>query len=134
MVYALDTNIVVHYLREEESVRRNFKNAVMLANEIALPRPVDYELRRGFRIYPAPKKQVLYGILAEQCVTAPMDESSWKQAERIWEELYNKRLTVSELDILIAAVCLVHNYTLVTNNTKDFENIEGLRLEDWTKS
>jgi len=134
MIYALDTNIVVHYLREEENVRRNFKNAVMLENEIALPRPVDYELRRGFRVYPAPKKQALYEVLAEQCVTASMGESSWKQAEQIWEELYNKRLTVGELDILIAAVCLVHDYTLVTNNTKDFENIEGLRLEDWTKS
>jgi len=133
MVYALDTNIVVHYLREEENVRRNFKNAVMLENEIVLPRPVDYELRRGFRVYPAPKKQALYEVLTEQCVAASMGENSWKQAERIWEELYNKRLTVGELDILIAAVCLVHGYTLVTNNTKDFENIEGLRLEDWTK-
>ena len=133
MIYALDTNIVVHYLREDENVRHNFKNAVMLENEIVLPRPVDYELRRGFRVYPAPKKQALYEVLTEQCVAASMGENSWKQAERIWEELYNKRLTVGELDILIAAVCLVHGYTLVTNNTKDFENIEGLRLEDWTK-
>jgi tRNA(fMet)-specific endonuclease VapC len=33
--------------------------------------------------------------------------------------------------LLIATVALVHNLTLVTHNTADFQNIPGLRLEDW---
>ncbi len=33
--------------------------------------------------------------------------------------------------MLIAAVALAHEAILVTHNTKHFENIEGLRLEDW---
>jgi len=37
-----------------------------------------------------------------------------------------------DADLLIAASCLVHGYILVTNNKRDFENIEGLQLEDWT--
>ena len=32
---------------------------------------------------------------------------------------------------VIGAVALVHNLTLVTNNTADFQNIPGLRLVDW---
>jgi tRNA(fMet)-specific endonuclease VapC len=36
------------------------------------------------------------------------------------------------LDLLIAATALVHNFTLVTHNTRDFINIPGLRLTDWT--
>jgi tRNA(fMet)-specific endonuclease VapC len=35
------------------------------------------------------------------------------------------------LDLLIASVALVYDLTLVTNNTADFQNIPGLRLEDW---
>ena len=44
--------------------------------------------------------------------------------------LYNK---VGDADILIAAFCLENDYTLVTNNTKDFVNIKGLLINDWTK-
>ena len=36
-----------------------------------------------------------------------------------------------EADLMIATAALVHDLTLVTNNTADFQNIPGLRLEDW---
>jgi tRNA(fMet)-specific endonuclease VapC len=62
-----------------------------------------------------------------------MDTLSWKRAEAIYEGLYRKSLTVGELDILIAAYCLTHACTLVTNNTKDFANIDGLICVDWTR-
>jgi tRNA(fMet)-specific endonuclease VapC len=32
---------------------------------------------------------------------------------------------------MIAAAALVHNLTLVTHNTADYQNIPGLRLGDW---
>lgn len=28
-------------------------------------------------------------------------------------------------------VAMVHNHTLVTHNTADYQNIPGLRLDDW---
>lgn len=34
-------------------------------------------------------------------------------------------------DLMIASVALVHNLTLVTHNTADFQHIPGLRLDDW---
>jgi len=52
---------------------------------------------------------------------------------KVYAELYNKRLTVGENDIQIAAFCMHNNYTLVTNNTDDFKNITGLKFVDWTK-
>jgi tRNA(fMet)-specific endonuclease VapC len=36
-----------------------------------------------------------------------------------------------DLDLLIAATALVHNLTLVTHNTKDFQHLPGLALTDW---
>jgi predicted nucleic acid-binding protein len=35
------------------------------------------------------------------------------------------------MDMLIAAVALANDAILVTHNTKHFENIDGLVLEDW---
>ena len=37
--------------------------------------------------------------------------------------------TIGDLDLLIAATCLQHGLTLLTNNRRHFEMVEGLRLE-----
>lgn len=39
--------------------------------------------------------------------------------------------TVSEFDLLIGATALAHNLTLVTRNTRDFVNMDKIRLENW---
>ena len=36
-----------------------------------------------------------------------------------------------DLDLLIAAVALVHNLTLVTHNSQDYVNVPGLNQVDW---
>ena len=40
-------------------------------------------------------------------------------------------LPIGELDLLIGAHALHAGLTLVTNNTREFERIEGLKLENW---
>jgi tRNA(fMet)-specific endonuclease VapC len=35
------------------------------------------------------------------------------------------------LDLFIAATALVHDLTLVTHNVQDFQNVLGLRIDDW---
>lgn len=40
---------------------------------------------------------------------------------------------LDEMDLLIASVCIANNGVLVTNNTKHFERINGLKLENWKK-
>ena len=135
MFYALDINIVIRYLRKEPNVRKNFDDAVMRGNDLIIPKVVNYEIKRGFRILNAPNKEAAYGILTEGvaswCDIAEMDVASWERAEHVYAELYRKGLTICEMDILIAAFCLEKNYTLVTHNTRHFEDIDDLQIEDW---
>jgi tRNA(fMet)-specific endonuclease VapC len=51
---------------------------------------------------------------------------------RVRSDLKQKRTTIVPLDTLIAAHAKSENCTLVTNNTKEFERVDGLPLEDWT--
>ncbi|MCU0320199.1 MAG: PIN domain-containing protein [Flavobacteriales bacterium] len=37
-----------------------------------------------------------------------------------------------DFDLLIGATAVHHGLTLVTNNTKHFQRIQGIQLEDWT--
>jgi len=40
---------------------------------------------------------------------------------------------IGETDMLIASVAIADNAILVTDNTKQFENIENLMLENWLR-
>jgi len=132
MDYVIDTNTIVHYLSKQPNVLRNFDDAAIHNCNLIIPKAVDYELRRGFSIYHAPKKEATYNILIQQCTMGELDFSVWDRAVHIYTELYKKRLTAGEIDILIAAFCLVNDHTLVTNNTRDFDNIKEIKLVDWT--
>jgi len=40
---------------------------------------------------------------------------------------------IPDFDLLIGTTALHHGLTLVTNNTKHMQRLEGLQLENWTK-
>lgn len=39
---------------------------------------------------------------------------------------------LDDFDLIVAACAMTHNLILVTNNTKHFKRIEGLKMQDWT--
>ncbi len=50
---------------------------------------------------------------------------------RIKARLQSKGTRLADLDLIIAAIALTRNLTLVTNNQKHFGGIEGLQLTNW---
>jgi len=135
MKYALDTNVVFRYLKNELPTVINVDNALAANHKLYIPKMVDYEVRRGFKLMrqPSHRKELVYKLLTQRCLVLEMDSIIWERAIDIYKELYRKGFTVGELDILIAAVCVTYDLVLVTNNAKDFENIDGLTHMDWTK-
>jgi tRNA(fMet)-specific endonuclease VapC len=59
----------------------------------------------------------------------PFDRSAMGEFDRLRKDKKTKK--TSRNDLLIACIALAHNATLVTRNTKDFQAIPGLRLENW---
>ncbi len=45
--------------------------------------------------------------------------------------LFDRGITVGEMDLLNGATALVHGLTMVTHNTKDYSDIPGLTIDDW---
>jgi tRNA(fMet)-specific endonuclease VapC len=54
-------------------------------------------------------------------------------AIRRYEELKRQRIKVRKMDLMIAATVLQQNATFVTRNVRDFKEIPGLKVEDWSK-
>ena len=82
-------------------------------------------------IKPIPAHEKAYAVICDNCSLEDMTADVWELAARIYAELYTKHFTVKDADILIAAFCMVNGYTLVTANTKDFENIDNLQFVNW---
>ena len=134
MIYVLDSNVVIHYLKEHERVKRRLHQAIVDGYTLLIPNAVDYEVCRGLELLFAARKMAAYHGLTNsmsRCRIVDMGDEIWRLAKKIYVDLKRKGFTVGEIDILIASFCLHHNYTLVTANTKDFENIDGLRLDNW---
>ena len=45
--------------------------------------------------------------------------------------LKKRGLLIADMDLMIASICLASESTLVTNNTRHFTRIHGLRLANW---
>ena len=75
----------------------------------------------------------LFDTLRPVLTILPFDQraAEWHAAERA--RLGGIGLTPPFVDSQIAAVASVNDLTLVTANTADFSNFDGLRVEDWTQ-
>ena len=131
MGYAFDTNVIIHLMRGTQSVRENKDKALLQGEHFVIPPFVNYELLRGLMIKPITSHENAYAVIRNNCTLGEMTVDAWVYAAKIYAELYTKRFTVRDSDIVITAFCIVNDYTLVTSNIKDFANIDGLRLVDW---
>ena len=54
-----------------------------------------------------------------------------KASANLRADLEKKGEPIGPMDTLIAGCALAHSYILVTNNTKEFQKVAGLRVENW---
>ena len=69
--------------------------------------------------------------LASVITVKPMDQETATIYGRIRAELERTGRKIGALDTMIAAHALTLKFVLVTNNTRDFSRIRGLKLENW---
>jgi tRNA(fMet)-specific endonuclease VapC len=66
--------------------------------------------------------------LINQLPLLPFDDAS----EHRYQHLRSLRLGIGTQDLRIAAVTLVNQLTLLTRNGRDFNQVPGLMLDDWS--
>ena len=70
-------------------------------------------------------------VLLANVVVLSYDERAAGQFGRLKAELKRNGQRLSDLDLQIASVALVHDSPLVTHNQVHFGRVPGLALEDW---
>lgn len=125
----LDTNIVIAFLSGNHAVADQLKTHLP---DVAISSLVLAELLYGARASARMSENIERLNQFLQIVDlVDFDQASAEAYGRIRLSLRQKGLPTGEMDMIIAAVALAKGAVLVTHNTKHFENIEGLALEDW---
>ena len=128
MSLVLDTNICSAYLKNKPGILHRF---VQYGGRLYIPSIVLGELLAGAIKENSQQRLEVIQKFSDQLTVLNFDR---KCAEKFGEirgvQLRTGRKT-KILDFMIACIALAHDFTLVTNNTKDFEDIPGLRIEDW---
>jgi tRNA(fMet)-specific endonuclease VapC len=129
MSFLLDTNICSEHLRRPAGLSHRF---IQHSGWLSIPTIVLGELLAWAYRRDNPDS-LLRSIadLREEVELLVYDEPSAEQFGRLRGILKRQGIAVSAPDLMIAAVALVHDLTLVTHNTADFQRVPGLRLVDW---
>ncbi|MDE2386726.1 MAG: type II toxin-antitoxin system VapC family toxin [Actinomycetales bacterium] len=130
MRYMLDTNIASFIVR---GMTRPRSVAQARAEQWGISSIVSSELNVWlFKVENPNLEHVLSQFLIDVEV-APFGAAAALEYGRLVNLSKAKGRPMSPPDAFIAAHALAEGAILVTNNTKHFEHIEGLVLEDWSK-
>lgn len=134
MRYMLDTNICIYAIKHmprEVIERLNEHNP----NEICISSVTYAELIHGVEKSKAVEKnRTTLTLLLADIEILPFDTGAAEGYGEIRAELERKGTPIGPLDMMIAGHAKSLGYTVVTNNIKEFERIDGLRLENWVDS
>jgi tRNA(fMet)-specific endonuclease VapC len=128
----LDTNICIYII--------NAKPPAVLARfhryrlgDIGVSSVVAAELAYGVaKSGSARNRQALEGFLAPLEIAPFDDRAVWAYGE-LRADLERRGQPIGALDTMIAAHALCLDAVLVSNNTREFERVVGLKLENWAE-
>lgn len=130
-MYLLDTDTLIFFLKGHDVVVRNFTACLKTPKAISV---VTYgELVYGCHKSQRPMENLArVRRLAELYPLVDVTRAVMDSFAEIKSELSAGGTTIDDFDLLIGCTALTLNYTVVTNNTKHFDKIPGLRLVNWT--
>ncbi|MFS0516396.1 type II toxin-antitoxin system VapC family toxin [Nostoc sp. UIC 10607] len=131
MNYLLDTDTCIYWLKGRQPVRD--KLLAVGCDEVCICVITAAELYYGaYNSNRVSENLSNAEDFIQNLPVLPLTDPALRKYGEIKAQLRRIGQTIAEFDLLIASVALAENYTLVTNNTRHYERINGLKLENWT--
>lgn len=127
MRYMLDTNICIYAIKHkpEQAFKRLQEHD---PSEICISSVTYAELVHGVE-----KSKLALALLLANIEIISFDSLAAESYGKIRADLEKAGNPIGPLDMMIAGHAKSLKYTVVTNNTKEFERVQGLKLENWAK-
>lgn len=130
MKYMLDTNICIYVQKQIPSVLANFHDKAEEGLAISVITLAELEHGAAKSTRPEKSRVALMKFLSLVTVL-PFDRKSAYEYGQIRAALEKNGTPIGPLDMQIAAHAKAENLILVTNNTREFQRVEGLQIENW---
>ena len=133
MRYMLDTNICIYAIKHkpEQVLLRLQKHD---PSEICISSVTYAELVHGVEKSQAiERNRVALALLLAKIEIMNFDALAAESYGKIRADLEKAGKPIGPLDMMIAGHAKALGYVVVTNNTKEFERVEGLKLENWAE-
>jgi tRNA(fMet)-specific endonuclease VapC len=128
----LDTNIISYLIKNRDfKLIDTFEEVSQKATISVSPISVA-ELFYGVKKKQSKKLEVQVREFLSPLEKLPFDANAALHYGEIRSQLENRGEVIGAYDMLIAAHALALEATLVTNNMREFQRIEHLKVEDWS--
>ena len=133
MRYMLDTNICIYAIKHKpEQVFMRLQEHD--PSEICISSVTYAELVHGVEKSKAiEKNRVALALLLANIEIMNFDSLAAESYGIVRADLEKEVTPIGPLDMMIAGHAKSLGYTIVTNNTKEFERVKGLKLENWVE-
>lgn len=130
--YMLDTNIVIYVIkRRPSSLRAVFNQHV---GQMCISTITFAELMHGVEKSSLPERNLRnVEDFISRLDVLPYDSDAAVHYGDIRADLERKGTSIGVNDLHVAGHARSHGLVLVTNNIREFERVEGLRIIDWTQ-
>ncbi|GGB61262.1 tRNA(fMet)-specific endonuclease VapC [Tistrella bauzanensis] len=133
-VYMLDTNICSFIMRERPvSVLERLQEVAASQHQIVISVITYYEMLLGTvgRNASPRHARLVEAFVARLSAILPWDAGAAEHATLVKQGLAAKGTPIGGNDIMIAGHARALECVLVTNKTREFARVEGLKIEDW---
>jgi tRNA(fMet)-specific endonuclease VapC len=131
VMYMLDTNICIYIIKKKtEKIVKTLKQERKSGLFISSITLAELEYANENSMYKEKNKIALMEFLTIIDIRQ-FDEKAAQAYGKIKKELKDRRCLIGPFDMLIGAHAKALNMILVTNNTKEFERITELKIENW---
>lgn len=131
MTFLLDSNAIIRYLNgRSEGLRKRLD--AQREETIVTCSVVQAELLYGAAKSANPQKALeIQRRFLDRFRSVPFDDLAARSYGPIRAYLERVGAIIGAHDLLIAAIAVAHELTLVSHNAAEFQRVPGLRLEDW---
>ena len=130
MIYLLDTNICIYIINERPA--QVLQRLIQAGRDsLAISTVTVAELAFGVvKSARADSRAKLENFLLKFPLLDWDQDAAWVYGD-VRKSLQAKGQRIGERDLLLACQALALDATMVTNNIREFEQVDGLRLENW---
>ena len=131
MSFLLDTNICSYYVKYRRRLTHRFfqHSGRLYTTTIVLSELYTWAYKRSD---PTRLLLAIDGQLLPQLHVLDFTQECAKQFGKLSAAASRNGIGFSPLDWMIASVALVHDLTLITANTRHFDRVPDLRLDNWS--